>query len=66
MGHESPSQEKLRLNHSFIITRCISLIYFRIRTLNHVYIGCERKGNIDTDHVSKDNDLTSERRLLND
>lgn len=65
-GHESSSHDKPRLNISFVITRFVSLIYFRILTLDHVDVGWESKGNIEVDQVSKYNYLTFESGLLND
>lgn len=50
---------------SFVITRYICFLYFRIQTLIHVYVGFERKEKIDVDHISKDNDSTSESKFLN-
>lgn len=41
---------------SFVIIRNTCLIYFRIRTLIHAYVGWESKDKIDVDHVSKDNE----------
>lgn len=64
LGSWESISRKTPLNHPFEITRIESLIYFRIQTLDPVYVSCENKDNIEVDYVLKDNGSTSESILL--